>query len=452
MCYKWKNITKNIKTIGAFTFLFGSYYSYNIYEKQYWMNNIDKNEYDIGIIGGGIIGLATIRELKLRYPNKKMVLFEKENELGSAQTGHNSGVIHAGMYYKPESMKALLCVEGAKLIYDYCSNKKIPYKKIGKLIVASNEDEFDRLKEIYQRALINKVTDIYFLESQEEIIKVEPYCKGLKAIHCKSTGIVDWQIVAKSFGKDFVEKNGVIYLNHKVNNIIKRENDILVCSEKQKSVKVKNLITCAGVYSDRISKMSGSSYLPKIIPFRGEYLLLKKDKSYLVNGNIYPVPNSRFPFLGVHFTPRINGDIWLGPNAVMGFSREGYSYFNINILDLLEQITYSGFLHIARKHAFFGLNEIYKSIIISAQIKELQKYIPEITIQDVVRGPSGVRAQAVEYDGTLVEDFVFDESQDGILHVRNAPSPGATSSLAIARMIADKAEKNFKNCHNPTLN
>jgi 2-hydroxyglutarate dehydrogenase len=213
---------------------------------------------------------------------------------------------------------------------------------------------------------------------------------------------------------------------------------------QQKGIKLKNLITCTGIYSDKICKLSGDNNSNlKMIPFRGEYLLLKKDKTHLINGNIYPVPDPKFPFLGVHFTPRINGDVWLGPNAILGFSKEGYSYFDVNLIYLYELLTYIGFWKLASKHTSFGLNEMYKSIIIKKQIEELKKFIPNITIDDVERGPSGVRAQAVDYDGNLIEDFVFDESQHNILHVINAPSPGATSSLAISKMIVDKAEKIF---------
>ena len=433
-----------LKFIGLPFGFYGSYKMYDYYYKYKHESNVDNNSYDIGIIGGGIVGLATARLLKLKYPDKKMILLEKDNEFANAQTGHNSGVIHAGMYYKPNSLKAKLCVEGAKLTYDYCDQKNIPYKKVGKLIVATNENEFENLRNIYKRALENKVVDVKFLETEEEIKKIEPNCNGLKAIHCRSTGIVDWKQVALSYKKDFEDNNGITRNKHDVFNIKKNNDHILICSKNQQSVKVKNLITCAGMYSDRLSHLTGGDKLPKIMPFRGEYLLLNDDKKHLVNGNIYPVPDPRFPFLGVHFTPRLNGDIWLGPNAVMGFSREGYSYFDINIFDLLEQLTFSGFWHIASKYTYFGFNEMYKSIIIEKQVKELQKYIPNITVNDVKRGPSGVRAQAVDYDGTLIEDFVFDESDERILHVRNAPSPGATSSLAISKMIVDKVENKFK--------
>jgi 2-hydroxyglutarate dehydrogenase len=435
---------KNIKKITGISLMsLGSFYSYDKYNKYKHENNIDDNEYDIGVIGGGIVGLATARQLKINYPNKKMILLEKDNEFGSAQTGHNSGVIHAGMYYKPNSLKAKLCVKGAKLTYDYCDKKNIPYKKVGKLIVAKDNNEIENLKNIYERALVNKVVDVHYLKTEEEIKKVEPHCRGINAIHCKSTGIVDWKQVANSYKDDFEKMGGKTKANHEVFHIKENKDNLLICSKNQKSIKVKHLITCAGIYSDRISFLTGCSKLPKMMPFRGEYLLLNSNKKHLINGNIYPVPDPRFPFLGVHFTPRLNGDIWLGPNAIMGFSREGYSYFDINLFDLFEQLTFSGFWNIASKYTSFGLNEMYKSIIIKKQVEELQKYIPEITVDDVKRGPSGVRAQAVDENGNLIEDFVFDNSKKNILHVRNAPSPGATSSLAIAEIITERSDNLF---------
>lgn len=289
-------------------------------------------------------------------------------------------------------------------------------------------------------------------------------------------GIVDWKQVARAYATDFTEAHGIIRLNHSVVDIQLQEQkqmasqnsklstttdddlnnspkigkerredcrQIALLSKDQPPVHVRHLVTCSGIYSDRVSAMTGGDSLPKMIPFRGEYLLLKSDKTHLIRGNIYPVPNPNFPFLGVHFTPRLNGDVWLGPNAILGFSREGYSYTDINLSDLLEILTFSGMIKIAMKHGMFGVSEIYKSLVLSAQVKELQKYVPELTIEDVTRGPSGVRAQAVGSDGTLVEDFIFDETQQNILHVRNAPSPGATSSLAIGKLIVDKAEVLF---------
>jgi 2-hydroxyglutarate dehydrogenase len=280
------------------------------------------------------------------------------------------------------------------------------------------------------------------------------------------SGIVDWQRVAREYAKDFTDTGGSIYLNHAVMDIqtdasstpargnstgiiLSGEEEvhnraITLLSKKNSPIKVRHLITCAGIYSDRVSEMTGGNSLPKMIPFRGEYLLLKKEKANLINGNIYPVPNPNFPFLGVHFTPRMNGDVWLGPNAVLGFSREGYSYSDVNLWDLFEILTFQGVIHIALKHGIFGCTEMYKSLVLSAQVKELQKYVPALQLEDVMVGPSGVRAQAVERDGTLVEDFIFDETQDKILHVRNAPSPGATSSLAIGKLIVNKAEHLFE--------
>ncbi|EDL36602.1 L-2-hydroxyglutarate dehydrogenase, partial [Mus musculus] len=416
------------------------------------------SSFDIVIVGGGIVGLASARTLILKHPGLSIGVVEKEKDLALHQTGHNSGVIHSGIYYKPESLKAKLCVEGAALIYEYCNLKGIPYRQCGKLIVAVEQEEIPRLQALYERGLQNGVEGLRLIQ-QEDIKKKEPYCRGLMAIDCPYTGIVNYQQVALSFAQDFQEAGGSILRDFEVKGIeIAKENSsrskdgmnypIAVKNSKGKEIRCRYVVTCAGLYSDRISELSGCNPDPQIVPFRGDYLVLKPEKGYLVKGNIYPVPDSRFPFLGVHFTPRLDGTIWLGPNAVLAFKREGYRPFDFDARDVMEVILKSGFINLVFQHFSYGVNEMYKACFLSETVKHLQKFIPEITISDVLRGPAGVRAQALDRDGNLVEDFVFDggtgEIADRVLHVRNAPSPAATSSLAISRMIAEEAQQRFK--------
>ncbi|XP_066200213.1 L-2-hydroxyglutarate dehydrogenase, mitochondrial isoform X3 [Saccopteryx leptura] len=370
--------------------------------------------FDVVIIGGGIVGLASARALILRHPALSIGVLEKEKDLAIHQTGHNSGVIHSGIYYKPESLKAKLCVQGAALIYDYCNQKGISYKQCG---------------------------------------------KGVMAIDCPYTGIVDYRRVALSFAQDFEEAGGSVLTSFEVKDIEMAEESpsrnedgmkypIVIRNTKGEEVQCQYVVTCAGLYSDRISELSGCNPDPRIVPFRGDYLLLKPEKCYLVKGNIYPVPDSRFPFLGVHFTPRMDGSIWLGPNAVLAFKREGYKPFDFSARDIVDIITKSGLMKLASQNFSYGVSEMYKACFLSATVKHLQKFIPEISVSDILRGPAGVRAQALDQDGNLVEDFVFDGGVgvigNRILHVRNAPSPAATSSLAISGMIADEVQQRFK--------
>ncbi|XP_033707052.1 L-2-hydroxyglutarate dehydrogenase, mitochondrial isoform X2 [Tursiops truncatus] len=392
------------------------------------------SSFDVVIIGGGIVGLASARALILRHPALSIGVLEKEKDLAIHQTGHNSGVIHSGIYYKPESLKAKLCVQGAALIYEYCNQKGISYKQCGKLIVAVEQEEIPRLKALYERGLQNGVQDLRLIQ-QEDIKKKEPYCR------------------------DFQEAGGSVLTNFEVEDIKmakespSRSKDgmkypVVIRNTKGEEVRCQYVVTCAGLHSDRISELSGCNPNPRIVPFRGDYLLLKPEKRYLVKGNIYPVPDSRFPFLGVHFTPRMDGSIWLGPNAVLAFKREGYRPFDFSARDIMDIIIKSGLIKLVFQNFSYGVNEMYKACFLSATVKHLQKFIPEITISDILRGPAGVRAQALDRDGNLVEDFVFDggvgDIGNRILHVRNAPSPAATSSLAISGMIADEVQQRFK--------
>uniref|UniRef100_A0A0N4Z611 L-2-hydroxyglutarate dehydrogenase, mitochondrial n=1 Tax=Parastrongyloides trichosuri TaxID=131310 RepID=A0A0N4Z611_PARTI len=411
---------------------------------------ISNNNVDIAIVGGGIIGSATARKLKLEKPNLKIALFEKENILAKHQTGHNSGVLHAGIYYKPGTLKAKLCVEGIDLAYKYCDEKNIPYKRVGKLIVAVEPHEIPILNDLYGRAQKNNCKGIEMVDDVK-IREIEPNCRGLKAIWSPYTGIVDFGVVSRSYAKDFEENGGNIFLNHELCGVSLGSEPNYPVSLKFRNnpniVNAKYIITAGGLYSDRVAQMTGCSISPKIVPFRGEYLKLKKDKSDLVRTNIYPVPDPRFPFLGVHFTPRMNGDIWLGPNAVLAYKREGYNFFDISIPDMMDSLMYKGMQKLTLKYLGFGLNEMYNSFITSAQVKQLQRFVPSLKVSDVERGPAGVRAQALDENGNLVDDFIFDggvgDVADRVLHVRNAPSPAATSSLAIGNIVTEKAIEKF---------
>uniref|UniRef100_A0A8C9RBV6 L-2-hydroxyglutarate dehydrogenase, mitochondrial n=1 Tax=Scleropages formosus TaxID=113540 RepID=A0A8C9RBV6_SCLFO len=413
--------------------------------------------YDVAVVGGGIVGLATARELILRHPTLSFVLLEKEKELAVHQSGHNSGVIHSGIYYTPGSLKARLCVKGATMAYEYCEKKGIPYKRCGKLIVAVEREEIPRLKALYERGLKNNVRDLRMIDTKG-IREREPYCRGLMALDSPYTGIVDWRLVSLTYGRDFQEAGGTVVTEFEASDISSvtespvgtaegMKYPISVRSSKGDEVRCRYVLTCGGLYSDRLSQISGCSPEPRIVPFRGDYLVLKPEKHYLVRGNIYPVPDPRFPFLGVHFTPRMDGSIWLGPNAVLAFKREGYKVYDFDVRDFGDALSFRGLQRLVMKNVTYGLAEMYRGVFINAQVKILQKYIPELSPSDVLRGPSGVRAQALDRDGNLVDDFVFDgglgEVGSRVLHVRNAPSPAATSSLAIAEMIADEVQKRF---------
>lgn len=386
-----------------------------------------------------------------------MAILEKESELGAHQTGHNSGVIHAGIYYKPGSLKARLCVEGARLAYDYLDTKNIPYKKVGKLIVACNNEEVARLDELYQRSLANKVPDVRMLHSLEEIQSIEPNCVGLKAIWSPHTGIVDWKFVNQNYGQDFCEAGGQIYTNFAVSSITEinnSENDhrMIIEANDGRQLTARHVITAAGLHADHVARLTGGDATPKIVPFRGEYLVLKPSRSNIVRTNIYPVPDPRFPFLGVHFTPRMDGTMWVGPNAVLAFGREGYTYKDVSPSELLETLLFSGFQRLGWRYLSAGLDEMRRSVCISAQVEQLRRFVPSLKVEDIdqTQVRSGVRAQALDEHGELVDDFVFETDREGVdgqpsrvLHVRNAPSPGATSSLAIAKVIAERAIQQF---------
>jgi L-2-hydroxyglutarate oxidase LhgO len=396
--------------------------------------------YDVAIVGGGILGLATGRELLARHPRLKLIVLEKDATLGSQQTSHNSGVIHTGIYYRPGSLKARLCVEGCRLLWNYCETHAIPYCNVGKLIVATEARELAQLEELHARGVANGVAGLKVLDAAG-VAEREPSCRALRALYSPRTGIVDFAQVARSFAHDVLASDGAVVTGREV-TAIRTSTTSASIRTRQGEVESKYVITCAGLQADRVAKMTGGRSDPKIVPLRGDYLVLKPEKRHLVNGNINPVPDPALPFSGAHFTPRMNGEVWLGPNAVLAFAREGYRFTTLRARDLMETVTYRGFLKLAATHLASGVREMYRDLVRAAFVKALQRYVPDLTAADTLPGPSGVRAQALSRDGTFVDDFVFDGA-NRVVHVRNAPSPAATSSLAIARFIADEADRRF---------
>lgn len=389
--------------------------------------------YDVIIIGGGIVGLATALNLLTSCPNCRLLLIEKENRLGQHQTGHNSGVIHSGLYYKPGSQKAISCVAGYKLILNYCQNEGIPHDVCGKVVVATSAEEIAQLEELYRRGQANGLAGLRMLRP-EEIKEIEPYCAGVRGLRVPQTAIVDFRLVAESFAEKIRQLGGEILLGHQIVHIVQTDIGVQV-STNHETWSSKRLVTCAGLYSDRLARVTNPALPVRIMPFRGEYYKLVPEAPKLVNHLIYPVPNPAFPFLGVHFTRMITGDVECGPNAVLAFSREGYEKASLNLRDTLETLLWPGFRIMARKYWHAGLEEYYRSFNKSAFVKALQQLIPEVKNEYLVSGGAGVRAQACDQGGRLLDDFFIVESKD-VIHVCNAPSPAATSSLAIGNNIA----------------
>ena len=388
----------------------------------------------IAIIGGGIVGLATGLELTRRFPGIALSIIEKEPAVARHQTSHNSGVIHSGIYYKPGSLKALLCVEGAKAMVNFCQQNEIPYEICGKVIVATSDDELPRLKELYLRGQGNRLEGLRMLHAGE-IREIEPHAAGIQGIHVPSTGIVNYSRVAQKYAELITAAGGTIRLSHEVTGL-KRNGGSTIVETTQGPVEADLVINCAGLHSDRISRLANARLDLAIIPFRGEYYDLAPEKHHYVRGLIYPVPDPRFPFLGVHFTRRIGGGVEAGPNAVLALKREGYSKTSFQPRDLFESVTFPGFWIMAAKYWRTSVGEYHRSWSKRAFVRALQRLMPELTGDDLVPGGSGVRAQALESDGKLVDDFRFAYT-DGIVHVCNVPSPAATASLAIGRHIVD---------------
>ena len=387
------------------------------------------------MIGAGIVGLAVARELARRRPGSSVVVWEKENRVGTHQTGRNSGVVHAGIYYRPGSLKAELCTRGRRLLEEYAAEHTLPYDACGKLVVAVDPSELGRLDVLERTARQNAVPGLRRV-GPGEIAELEPHVAGLVALHSPLTAITDYAAVAEAMASELRAGGAVVRTSSAVTGISRTTGGILVaCGDEAE--RVDRLVVCAGLQADRVSRWADGEDDPRIVPFRGEYLTVRPEKRALVRGMVYPVPDPRYPFLGVHFTRRISGELEVGPNAVLALRREGYRRFDLASTDVRALAGYPGFWRMARRHWRTGLREVRGSLSTRAFMRTAQRYVPEIGLADVVRGAAGVRAQAVGRDGSLLDDFRITGS-DGVTCVRNAPSPAATSSLAIAEHVADR--------------
>ncbi len=398
-------------------------------------------KYDIVIIGAGIIGLATALKLNEKKKDLKIAVLEKEKDIASHQTGHNSGVIHAGVYYKPGSFKALNCREGYQMLIDFCEKENIKYELCGKLIVAISDEEIPQLERLYERSMANGLDRVIRVHPGE-IRKYEPHAAGRSALYVPYTGITDYTEVCRKYAEIFTKRyGGEILTNNMVTNIL-RKRQLCTVVTNSGSFDCRLIVNTAGLYSDKIAELTEKKLSARIIPFRGEYYKLKEERAYLVRNLVYPVPDPAFPFLGVHFTRMINGGVEAGPNAVWAFKREGYKRSDFGFNEFAETIAWPGFRKVVRRYWKAGLREYYRSFSKFAFVRDLQYLIPEIKKEDLVRGNAGVRAQACDRKGNLLDDFLIVESENAF-HVLNAPSPAATSSLAIGESLAGKIIKRF---------
>ena len=403
------------------------------------------SQHDLTIIGGGILGLATAFKLTAAHPDIKLLLLEKESELARHQTGHNSGVIHSGLYYRPGSLKARLCVSGRTQLMDFCDRNSVPYEICGKVVVATSPGELPRLEELHRRGTANGLKGLEIIDSRR-LKEIEPHATGIKGLFVPETGIVDYRKVAAAYADKVRAANGDVRLSQRVVGILDRSEEI-VLQTSGGDYRTKYLINCSGLQSDIVARMTGRANPQneeehRIIPFRGEYYKIATEREHLVKNLIYPVPDPTFPFLGVHFTRMARGGVEAGPNAVFAYAREGYRHSDINLGDLWRTLSFKGFWAITAKYWQTGFGELYRSLSKKAFVRALQKLLPEIQANDLVPGGAGVRAQAVSASGALVDDFIIKQSRHAI-HVLNAPSPGATASLAIGHYICQLAEKSF---------
>jgi L-2-hydroxyglutarate oxidase LhgO len=389
---------------------------------------------DVIIIGAGIVGLATALEYTRRFPGRRLVVVEKEDRVAAHQTGHNSGVIHSGLYYKTGSLKARNCVAGCASMKRFCQEYSIPYEECGKLVVATSPEEVPRLEQLHQRGIANGVERTRML-SRYEFREIEPHCDGICALLVPSTGIVDYKDVAEKYAELIEHAGGEIVLRAKVVGL-RDDGDANVVETTAGMFRASYVINCAGLYSDAITRLAGCNTDLEIVPFRGEYYEVKPERRYLIRNPIYPVPDPRFPFLGVHFTRHVDGSVEAGPNALLAFRREGYTGTSVDLTEAVATLSYVGFWNMARKFWRKGMEEQYRAWVKSAFTRALQQMVPELTEADLIPGGSGVRAQAVDKNGNLVDDFHFIHSQRTI-HVCNVPSPAATASLEIGREVVD---------------
>lgn len=399
-----------------------------------------ENDYDVTVVGAGIIGLSTAMILLERHPSLKIAILEKGGDIAQQQTGHNSGVIHSGIYYRPGSFKAQFCVAGRASMVKFCLENEIPFREIGKVIVATDEEQRERLKVLEERGAANDVEGLRLVD-KDELAELEPHVEGIAALFAPKTGIVNYQDVTRVYAEKVKASGGELFLNTQVDGFERHDGTIYIETEKAE-FKTKNVVNCAGLHSDRIARMMGVDPGLHIVPFRGEYYTIKKEREYLVKHLIYPVPDPAFPFLGVHFTHNMKGYVEAGPNAVLATRREGYRKRDFSIGDAWETFTFGGFWKMTARDWKTGFYEVNRSLRKSVFIRDLQKMIPEIQKSDLGTGGAGVRAQAVDNQGKLLDDFRIAQTEDAV-HVLNAPSPGATSSLVIGNHVADMAEEAF---------
>lgn len=393
-------------------------------------------ERHVAVVGGGIIGLAVARRLLQTHPGVQVTVLEKEHEVAAHQSGRNSGVVHAGLYYTPGSLKALLCRRGVALLREYCAQHGIRYDECGKVVVALDSPQRRRLDDIHRRAAANGVPGLARL-GPRALADIEPHVRGVEALHSPTTAIVDYPQVCRSLAQDITASGGRVLLGAAVTGMAVTGGGgvrVRTSHPAEPVLTADALISCAGLHSDRVAQMSGASPAPRIVPFRGEYYLLRPEFRRLVRGLIYPVPDPRYPFLGIHLTRRIDGEVLVGPNAILAFTREGYRRRDVDLPELAETLRYPGFLRLAAAHWRTGLHEMLQSASRRAFITAARRYVPDLRPAHVRRGPAGIRAQAIDRSGALVDDFRI-ERHGPLVHLRNAPSPGATSSLAIAEHL-----------------
>jgi len=395
---------------------------------------------DIAIIGGGIVGLATAYQLLRMRPGLRLTLLEKETALATHQSGHNTGVIHAGIYYRPGSLKARLCREGKAELERFADAHAIPWRRCGKVIVALDESELPRLAGLMEKGLANGVEGLVEI-GPERLKEIEPHMAGIRALYSPGTGSIDFRRVALAYADEVRSRGGEILTGRRVLGIVAKDgNRILETTGGE--IAARDLVSCAGLHSDRIAAMTGDAGRLRIVPFRGDYYTFKPDAAHLVKAHVNPVPDPSFPFLGVHFSRHIDDTVVAGPNAVLAFAREGYKASDISLRDLAGTLTFPGFRRLIGRYGRTGMREMWRDLVKPAYVRALQRYLPELRGDQLVFGPSGVRAQSLDADGTLLDDFSFGES-DHVLHVRNAPSPAATASLAIGAHLAGKAVERF---------
>lgn len=401
----------------------------------------------IGVVGGGIIGLAVAREFTQRYPDSTVTVFEKEPQLAAHQSGHNSGVVHAGLYYEPGSLKAKLCRRGVELLAAYCRDKDLPYEECGKLLVAHTTEDVDRLESIFGRARANGVPEVRMLD-RKEMVAVEPEVRGVLALHSPRTAITDYAAITQSFGDEVFAAGGRLAFGAEVSQLstVGREVRVRTALPGVESKVTEDagafdiVVTCAGLQSDRLAVAAGLSPEPRIVPFQGDYFYLERSRAGLVKGLIYPVPDPAYPFLGVHLSRTVHGDVLLGPNAFLALGRERYDKFGVNLGDIGSTLGFKGFWKFASQNVKAAIGQGRTALSRSAFVEQARAFVPAIRPEDVSEGPRGIRAQAMNADGSLVDDFVF-STRGRLTMVRNAPSPGATASMAIAEHVVAEATR-----------